>query len=58
MAYRMIVRTETAGPRGGTRIERETIRHIPEAELESYRDAARTSAPAGATRTIRVVPER
>jgi alkylated DNA nucleotide flippase Atl1 len=58
MTYQMSIRTETATPNGKTKVERETIRHIPEGEVETYRDAARTSAPAGSTRTIKVTAQR
>ena len=59
MTYKMIVKTETPGRRAGaTKTETEQIRFIPEAEVESYREVARTTAPLGSTRTIRVVQER
>ncbi len=55
--YRMIVTTETADRKGRSQTTRETIRHIPEGQLDSRRDAARRSAPRGSTRTIKVVAE-
>ena len=58
MTYRMIVKTETPTESGRTKIETERIEFIPEGEVETYRDAARTSAPQGSTRTIKVVRER
>jgi hypothetical protein len=57
MTYRMIVRTETTNSAGRTDRKAEIIHHIPEAEVESHRAAARLSAPRGATRTIKVVSE-
>jgi hypothetical protein len=57
MTYRMIVKTETAGPDGRPSKQTERIEHIPAAELESRREAARMSSPRGAVRTIKVVSE-
>lgn len=55
--YRMTIRTETT-ENGRPVTTREVVPHITEDDLPSRREAARTSAPAGATRTLRVVPER
>lgn len=55
--YRMIVTTETPGPRGSTDVQREQIRHIPESELCDRRNAARMGAPLGSTRLIKVLEE-
>jgi hypothetical protein len=57
MTYRMIVTTQTADRRGREQTTREIIRHVPEGQLDSRRATARATAPRGATRTIKVVPE-
>jgi hypothetical protein len=57
MTHRMIVKTETADHQGRAVTTTENVRHIPASELEARREAARQSAPRGATRTIRVVSE-
>jgi alkylated DNA nucleotide flippase Atl1 len=56
--YQMAIRTERINENGRMKIDREIIQHIPEGEVESYRDAARTSAPLGSTRTIKVTEQR
>lgn len=56
-AYRMIVKTETVDDKGRSKTTRETIPSIAEDQLDQRRRAARESAPAGSTRTIRVVRE-
>jgi hypothetical protein len=53
----MIIKTETAGPRGGVKRWTETVRHIAEHDVESYRNVAKTSGPVGSIRTIKVVQE-
>lgn len=58
MTYRMIVKTQTTDHNGRAKTTRETIPHIPADQLDARREAARTSAPRGATRTVKVVPER
>jgi hypothetical protein len=55
--YRMIVKTEAIGTDGRSRVATERVPHIASRDLDSRREAARQSAPRGATRTIRVVPE-
>jgi hypothetical protein len=54
--YRMIVKTQTT-ENGRAKSTTEYVRHILDADLPARRETARTSAPAGATRTIKVVPE-
>ncbi len=51
--YRMIVKTE--GTTGKT--NREITRHLTEDQVPEARRVARENAPAGATRTIKVLPE-
>lgn len=58
MTFKMIVKTDSKNAAGRPISNTEQVRHIPEAELDSRREAARQSAPRGASRTIRVVPER
>lgn len=55
--HRMIVKTYSVGIDGRTTSTTEYIRHIPADRVEADREAARTSAPAGSTRTIKVVKE-
>lgn len=57
MTYRMIIRTETVDADGRSRTQREIVPHITDEDLDDRREQARRSAPQGATRTIRVVPE-
>lgn len=54
--YRMLITTENL-VNGQMRQITERVRHIPEAELDARRATSRLSAPAGATRTIRVLAE-
>ena len=56
--HKMIVKTETADASGRATRTTEHVRHIPADQLDSRREAARQSAPRGATRTIKVVDER
>jgi hypothetical protein len=56
MTYRMIVKTETAA-NGRARATTERIPNIPADQVDARRELARQSAPRGATRTIKVVPE-
>lgn len=58
MFHKMIVKTQAVNAAGRPTSSTEHIRHIPAAEVEDRREAARQSAPAGSTRTIRVVDER
>lgn len=54
--YRMIVKTQ--GERNGRAAgNTETIRHIPEAEVASRREAVRQGAQPGSTTTVKVVQE-
>lgn len=57
MTFKMIVKTQTIGTNGRARNTTEHIPHIPADQVEARREAARTSAPRGATRTIKVVSE-
>jgi hypothetical protein len=57
MTHRMIVKTETVDASGRATSTTERIRHIPADQLPARREAARQSAPRGATRTIKVVSE-
>jgi hypothetical protein len=58
MTYTMIVKTSTVASNGRTSSATERVPHLMEDELDARREAARQSAPRGATRTIRVVPQR
>ncbi len=54
--HRMIIKTQTtenSQPVSAT----EHVRHIPADQVEARREAARQSAPRGATRTIKVLTE-
>jgi hypothetical protein len=54
--HRMIIKTQTV--RNGRPVSTtEHVRHIPADQLEARREAARRGAPAGATRTIKVLDE-
>lgn len=56
MTYRMIVKTQ--GERNGKPDSKtETIRHIPEAEVASRREAVRLGAQPGSSTTVKVVQE-
>jgi hypothetical protein len=54
--YRMIVKTQTVD-NGKPVNTTEYVRSILEDDVPARRDAARQSAPQGATRTIKVVAE-
>lgn len=56
MLYTMIVKTETSD-NGRAKTTTETIRNVPADELDGRRETARMSAPAGSTRTIKVVDQ-
>lgn len=56
--YRMQIKTETVNEAGRTVRHTETVPNLLESELEQRRNAARLSAPRGATRTIRVTATR
>lgn len=58
MTFKMIVTTDTVNAAGRSTKTTEHVPHIPADQLDSRRETARTSAPAGATRTVRVVQER
>jgi hypothetical protein len=58
MFHKMIVKTQTVNAAGRATSSTEHVRHIPAAEVADRRETARQSAPAGSTRTIRVVDER
>jgi hypothetical protein len=54
--HRMIIKTRTV--RNGRPVSTtEHVGHIPADQVEARREAARRSAPAGATRTIKVLDE-
>lgn len=55
--HKMIVKTQGRDAAGKATSSTEHVRHIPTAELDARREAARQSAPRGATRTIKVVDE-
>jgi hypothetical protein len=57
MTHRMIVKTQETGTDGRATSTTEQIRNIPASQVEARREAARQSAPRGATRTIKVVSE-
>jgi hypothetical protein len=54
--YRLIITTDSI-QNGRPTQTTERVRHIPADQLDSRKDAARQSAPAGATRTIKTVQE-
>ena len=56
--FKMIVKTDTKGTDGRSKQTTEHVRNVPESQLDSRREAARQSAPRGATRTVKVVQER
>lgn len=55
MTYTMIVKTQSINAAGRPTSSTERIPHLMEGELDARREAARRSAPRGATRTIKVV---
>jgi hypothetical protein len=57
MTHRMIVKTQGQDASGRATSTTERVRNIPADQVEARREAARQSAPRGATRTIKVVSE-
>jgi hypothetical protein len=55
--HRMIVKTQGRDASGRATSTTERVRNIPGSQVEARREAARQSAPAGSTRTIKVVSE-
>jgi hypothetical protein len=55
--HRMIVKTQTKDTSGRAKTTTEHVRNIPASEVDARREAARQSAPRGATRTIKVLDE-
>ena len=54
--HRMIIKTQSV-ENGRPISTTEHVGHIPADQVEARREAARRSAPAGATRTIKVLDE-
>ena len=54
--HRVIVKTQTI-KNGRQTSTTEHLRHVMPEQVEAYREAARMTAPAGSTRTIKVVSE-
>ena len=57
MTHTMIVKTETVDAAGRDSVTTERVPNILTADLDARREAARQSAPRGATRTIKVVEQ-
>ena len=55
MTHTMIVKTETVDRAGRATSTTERVPNLLTYELDERREAARRSAPRGATRTIRIV---
>ena len=58
MTHTMIIKTQGVDRAGRATSTTERVPHLLSYELDERREAARQSTPRGATRTIRVVPER